>query len=277
MVAQLPVRAPGGRGTPRPYNSGVSTGTYAFGRDGVAAARLRLLHEVFAPTSRQLLQEVSRLRQFQRVLDLGCGPGLTTGLLQELMEPDRLAGIDLGAAFLDMARHAVPDATFFEHDLLSLPFPGAPVDLMYARYVLTHLPDPGRRLEEWATQLGPDGLIVLEDNERVDAGVPVFARYLEIAGQVIASGGGDLYLGRALDEGRFRPVIDHVRHVTPPTQLVARMFRLNLSSWRDRPAALPHRDELHVIDGELRRLETAPGEGTITWRMRQLALAARPR
>jgi SAM-dependent methyltransferase len=232
------------------------------------------MHEVFAPTSGELLRDVARLGRFRTVLDLGCGPGLTTGLLREVLDPASLAGIDLSATFLEMARREVPGAAFVQHDLLSLPFPGAPADLLYGRYVLTHLPDPGNRLEEWATQLTPNGLTVLEDNEGIDTTIPVFSRYLELAGRVIASGGGDLYLGRAIEEGRLRPVLDKVREASPPSELVARMFRLNLSSWRVRPAAQPHRDELDLIDRELQRLERSPAGGTITWRMRQLALSA---
>jgi trans-aconitate 2-methyltransferase len=255
-----------------------ATDTYAFGRDEVAARRLSLLHEVFEPTSRALLEEVRSLGSHSAALDLGCGPGFTTRLVADVVRPERLTGIDAAEAFLERARRHVPTATFVAHDLTQPPLPGAPADLLYARYVLGHLGDVERHLAAWAAELTPYGLLVVEDNEWIDVPQPAFARYLELSREVMAAQHADLYPGARLAapeaHGPLRAVLSRVVEVSPPSATVACMFRLNLGAWSRRPAARPHAAELDRLERELDRLAESPAGGEITWGIRQLVLVA---
>jgi trans-aconitate 2-methyltransferase len=59
-----------------------------------------------------------------------------------------------------------------------------PADLLFARYVLTHLPDPEARLRDWSRQSHPGGIVAVEDNAGIDTSNPAFETYLDIAGKV---------------------------------------------------------------------------------------------
>jgi trans-aconitate 2-methyltransferase len=243
------------------------TAAYAFGRDGVAARRLGMVHAVLEPATRALLGEVSGLGPFEAVLDLGCGPGLSTRLLDEAMRPARLVGLDLSEEFLALAQEEVPRGRFLRHDLLRTPWPGGPANLAYARYVLTHLPAPEERVAEWLGQLRPGGLAVLEENEWIDCRQPVFSRYLDVVGDLLTARGHDLYVGRrlaALAAGSLQ--LCGVRRVSASTAHVAAMFRLNLQAWG---AQAPQADDL---DRQLADLERSRATGEITWGIRQLVI-----
>jgi trans-aconitate 2-methyltransferase len=255
--------------------AGESAPAYAFGRDEIAAERLGMLHRLFSSTSLELVEEACGERRFDLVVDLGCGPGYTTAMLAEALRPARLLGLDLGREFLAIARRDVASARFVEHDLCHVPFPEAPADLLYGRYVLSHLPETPRRLAEWTSQLRVGGLLLAEENEWVAAREPAFEGYLELAAEVLTSQGSDLYIGARLEAAMaglpLRAVVSRVREVSPPSAAVARMFRLNLRSWAGHPAARPHAAEVAEIGRQLERLSGSSEQGRITWGLRQLA------
>ena len=62
-------------------------GPYAFGIDESAARRLKMVHELLTPTSGALLKEVLQRGHFEVVFDLGCGPGETSRLLNDVLRP----------------------------------------------------------------------------------------------------------------------------------------------------------------------------------------------
>ena len=243
---------------------------YAFGRDHVAARRLAMMHELLVSASRALLERVAGERGFDVVFDLGCGPGLTTRLLEDVLRPARLVGLDLSEPFLALARAAVPRGRFLRHDLHDLPWPQAPADLVYARYVLTHLADPEARLREWLSQLNPGGLLVVEENDWIACRQPVLARYLATVAGLLAGRGHDLYVGRRLAAAGM-PRTSRVHEVSSPTAAVAAMFRLNLSSWGRHTDA-----DVARLDRELAELERSTDHGEIVWGLRQLVFERGP-
>src|SRR5207244_1530263 len=115
-----------------------------------------------------------------RVLDLGCGPGNTTGLLRECFPAARITGVDASDQFLDRARMLVPDATFEQGDALTLA-PQVNYDVVYARYLLAHFADVGGAIATWCDALEPGGALVLEEPESIGSTDPDFARYEEIS------------------------------------------------------------------------------------------------
>ena len=79
-------------------------GPYALATGESATYRLRILHQLYGPGSRRLLLEAG-LRRGMRVADLGCGVGMVTALLAELVGPEgHVVGIDASAAQLAQAR-----------------------------------------------------------------------------------------------------------------------------------------------------------------------------
>jgi len=76
---------------------------YSFGETNLAAERLRVVLEVFDPTSDAFVSETVRNRP-ALALDMGCGPGLTTRLLSLTERPERPLGWTDRRPFLSQAR-----------------------------------------------------------------------------------------------------------------------------------------------------------------------------
>ena len=80
-----------------------SDSIHSFGETNLAAERLRVVSEVFDPTSEAFVSETVRNRP-RLALDLGCGPGFTTRLPSRIARPERIVGVDRSEAFLSRAR-----------------------------------------------------------------------------------------------------------------------------------------------------------------------------
>lgn len=107
--------------------------------------------------TRELLD---RLPAGARVLELGCGQGTpTTARLAERFD---VTGVDISARQLELARQAVPGATFLHADMASLSFPPASFDGVAAFFSLIHVPraEHAALLERIAGWLRPGGLLV---------------------------------------------------------------------------------------------------------------------
>ena len=116
---------------------------YTYGEGDSAADRLALVAELSEGATASFLAEAVGFRP-RLALDLGCGLGHTTRLIAEVLRPDRVVGVERSANFLSKARATVREGiSFVEHDVTRMPLPhGGEVDLIYARMLLSHLPDP---------------------------------------------------------------------------------------------------------------------------------------
>jgi trans-aconitate 2-methyltransferase len=263
----------------RPSSSGAAPReSYAFGDTAVASRRLDVLASVFGPTSRALLSGLPSAPR-RVVLDLGCGPGHTTAMLADAFPEAEVIGIDASAAFVAEATATATDrCTYRVADVTRPPLPGAPADLIYARFLVVHLPDPRAALARWAGQLFPGGVLVVEEPERIDTDDRDFRRYLELASVVVGARGGDLYAGRLLADAPVPPSTDLVlRRCTPldvPAGRAATIFSLNLATWADDPsvAAVAGPHETAALAERLQRRTTDRSTGVIGWWMRQLVL-----
>ena len=94
-----------------------------------------------------------------RVLELGCGMG---HLLAWLANRYSVFGCDINTWALSQARQNVPQGNFL---LLSgdepYAFPGASFDIVIAKHVVEHLPQPEQGIAEMSRVLKPGGLLVL--------------------------------------------------------------------------------------------------------------------
>jgi len=105
--------------------------------------------EVYAGLVRAQLQGESR------VLDWGCGRG---GLVEQLAHPlNQLVGVDPDWLSLKEHRLEMPRAAAISH---ALPFAPGSFDLVFASWVLEHLPHPQADLAEVARVLKPGGAFV---------------------------------------------------------------------------------------------------------------------
>jgi DNA/RNA-binding domain of Phe-tRNA-synthetase-like protein/SAM-dependent methyltransferase len=272
---------------PRFEAAPASPSSYTFGDTDVAARRLRVLSEVFAPASRALLAEVAQLagRPPALAYDLGCGPGYTTAMLSEVTAAGRTVGLDGSGTHVERARATVPGLTagaveFGRWDVRELPFPAGPADLIYCRLLLAHLPEPAATAASWASQLTRDGLLVLDEIEWIRADDPVLRAHLRLAEAMVASGGARMSAGPLLGGlagaaggAGLRRRLAKVAELPVPTARAATMFSMNLTAWGDRPVELGLCDPGQLAElkaGLAERLES-PAEGQITWGMHQAA------
>ena len=91
------------------------------------------------PLHRALLAWFAEIVGDGPVLDVGCGPGRTTGLLHALGVD--VAGLDLSPGFLAIARAENPGIRFTEGSMLALDQPPGSLAGLLANYSLIHLPD----------------------------------------------------------------------------------------------------------------------------------------
>lgn len=244
---------------------------YAFGDSDQAARRLAQVAAVFDAPTGAFLQAAVR-RPVGLAVDLGCGPGHTTELLARHVRPARLAGVDSSGAFLALASGRVPAAEFTVHDVTRTPLPTGPADLLFARFLLSHLPDPGEAVRGWATQLTGGGLLLLDEVERIQTRDPALADYLRIVAAVLQARGHRLEVGPLLDAlpdppGVTRRGSQLAVHPVDPGRAAA-MFRTNLSVWRHDPQAIDLAGE-PTLDRLDHSLADPPG-GPITWGLRQI-------
>ena len=229
---------------------GPKGGGYAFGDTDVAARRLKVVAEVYGPSSRALLGDAVTHAP-ELAYDLGCGPGYTTALLSDQTEARRTIGLDSSAAHVARAReHAASGAEFAAefavefavHDVLRTPFPAGPADLVYGRLLLAHLPDPAGAVLAWATQLTPGGLVVVDEIEWISTSHPLLRAHLSIADGLVAASGARMCAGPLLGSLKREPALEctlaRIREVPVPEPRAAAMFGMNIAAWGE-PASNP--------------------------------------
>jgi SAM-dependent methyltransferase len=259
---------------PRP----ASGGGYTFGDSDLAAKRLALVAAVFAKTTRQFL--LTRARPAPEfAIDLGCGPGFTTELIRATVGPARILGVDVSPAFVAAAAKRIADdhTRLLCADALDLPLEVTDADLIFARMLLTHLRDPLAAIEVWRGRLSERGRLLLEEVDGIATEDPTLSAYLDLQREMLAANGNVLEVGPQLDEGlRDHPALgaNVVTTLLVPAPVAARMFAMNLETWRDRPEVTGSHDpeELNALAASLERIAQGETEATITWRLRHLVL-----
>ena len=255
-----------------------TTATYKFGDSTAAAERLRILAEVFEPSSRELLESLTG-HDLRVIADLGCGPGYTTRLLAQVFPRARVRGIDSSEAFISLASQSpIPQVDYLVGDVTQS-LVGGPFDLVYCRYLVTHLPDARQVIERWAHDLSERGLIVIEENEWIHTAQPAFARYLEIVEAMLAASGQRLYVGAELANAapwpNLRVVLSEVVPIAAAEGACAAMFSLNIATWKSQPYIVEHfaSAEIAELQRNLARLaQVDNSDRSITFGRRRLML-----
>jgi SAM-dependent methyltransferase len=255
---------------------GVS-GQYLFGDSDLAARRLQVVAEAFAPSSRAFVANAVD-HKLSLAVDAGCGPGHTTHLLAETLRCSQVVGLDHSPHFIQLARQTATAAVSFQqHDVTMIPFPVGPCDLIYCRYLMTHQTDPGAILADWGTQLTRDGRILVEELDALQTHHPVFAEYVRIVEAMLADQGSNLYAGANL-AGLPMPetlavVSSDVARVPLKDDLAARMFCMNIETWQHVPFVKKNcpATSIRQLKQNLTGLAARPTDrSSIEWRLRQM-------
>jgi SAM-dependent methyltransferase len=236
----------------------VSPGAYTFGDTELARERLGLVANTFAPPTRALLRDLPPGNR-RYIVDLGCGPGHTTALLREAFPHSFVTGLDASAAMVAEARDRVPEAMFAVADVTA-PL-RLPAHLVYARLLLGHLTHPSAALAHWSAALLPGGVLVCEEPVRYRSDDAVFARYEEAVTVRVATEGGTLWAGPALDadpHGCVR-VLDRIIEHPVRAGRAAAMFWRNGATWGADPGLI---EALAMIERDDR-------DEIVMWELRQ--------
>ena len=180
-------------------------GEYVLATGSAAANRLRILHSVYGPGARQLLTNAG-IEPGMRVADLGCGVGMVTQLLAELVGPaGEVVGVDFSGPQIEQARALLPEhvknVTFVQASATETGLPRESFDLVYCRFLLIHLTDPDGALREMYQLLKPNGVIAVEDGDLTSAGSEPSSRledFSTLFGRLGPKWGLDYTLGRRL-------------------------------------------------------------------------------
>ncbi len=111
------------------------------------------------------------------MLEIGCGNGASTALLQRYAAPASLTGVDPSAGLLQRARERfreTPNMTFAPGDVLSTGQPDASFDVVVAHTVYSHIPDPAGALAEAWRVLKPGGCLAIFDGDYATNTVALF-------------------------------------------------------------------------------------------------------
>jgi len=112
------------------------------------------------------LGAAAAIRAGERVLDVGCGAGLTTREAARAAAPGGVLGIDLSAAALGRARQltaaeGLDNVAYVEGDVQTHPFEPASFDVAISRFGVMFFADPLAAFANVARALRPDGRLVV--------------------------------------------------------------------------------------------------------------------
>jgi 2-polyprenyl-3-methyl-5-hydroxy-6-metoxy-1,4-benzoquinol methylase len=190
--------------------------------------RLDLLARVTLPTTSQLLNAVG-IGKGMRCLDVGCGGGHVTLLMARLVEPEgKVVGTDMDGEVIALARKdavtAKLDNVEFRRADAAMCQATGEYDLVYARFLLSHLSEPEKCLEAVVTACNVKGLIVLEDVDFAGSFCYPFCaayeRYTQLYQDVVSRRGGDANIGPKLPGMLRKAGAKHVQlNVVQPTHV----------------------------------------------------------
>jgi trans-aconitate 2-methyltransferase len=263
--------------SPAPANSS----SYTFGDNDVAAERLRLLADAFAPTSRAFLARLAR-EPARVAIDLGCGPGYTTALLSAATGAATI-GLDVSPRYIARAwRQGPRGVAFAEHDITRVPFPAPPADLVYGRFIVTHLAGAAAAIARFAEAVAPRGRLALEETTAMTSDDPTLRRYYALVEAMQAARGQQTFVGRDLGQvPADSPWLLERADDAPlalPASTAARLHALNFKTWRRDPfiAATVAAAELDALGESLDALAAGARDAApVRWRLAQVVLRRR--
>lgn len=178
---------------------------HAGGRKG--RDRLRVMSGVVSDTTSSLLNRLGNMAGWTAV-DVGCGSGDISFDLAKRVGPEgKVVGLDMDEAQLAIVKaeakeRALRNVSFQAADV-RMPWPISAVDLIYTRFVLTHLPDPLVVLRHACAALKPGGIFVAEDVDMAGHTChppsPAFDFYHECYLKSAQQRGGNPFIGLDLD------------------------------------------------------------------------------
>jgi SAM-dependent methyltransferase len=118
----------------------------------------RFMGRYSEPLADQFVELVG-VRAGQRVLDVGCGPGVLTARLVDRCGVEGVAAVDPSSPFVEAARARLPGVDVREATAEDLPFADDAFDMSLAQLVVHFMTDPVAGLRELGRVARPGGLV----------------------------------------------------------------------------------------------------------------------
>jgi 2-polyprenyl-3-methyl-5-hydroxy-6-metoxy-1,4-benzoquinol methylase len=118
-----------------------------------------------------------------------------------------VVGTDIDATEIDLARAEAASAglanlEYRVADAMEPPSDGEHYDIVYTRFLLTHLPDPARAVRNICSQLAPGGVLLVEDIDSTGhfchPHSDAYWRYVELYTKAVQGRGCDPNIGPRL-------------------------------------------------------------------------------
>ncbi|MGE5192986.1 MAG: methyltransferase domain-containing protein, partial [Deltaproteobacteria bacterium] len=165
--------------------------------------RLRMLARIMQPATRALFERIG-ISEGMSCLDAGCGGGDVTFELARRVGPSgRAVGIDLDEIKLGLARGeaatlGLENVAFRQAEIGACEFEPE-FDVVYARFLLSHLPDPIAAIARMQRWLKPGGVLAVEDIDFTGhfchPESAALRRYVDLYRQAVQRRGGDPQIG----------------------------------------------------------------------------------
>jgi SAM-dependent methyltransferase len=152
-------------------------------------------------------QLLPHLRQGQRLLDIGSGPGTITADLAELVAPGEVVALERTEEALELTRaevgrRGIGTVSFVVGDVHDLDLPDDSFDVVHAHQVLQHVTDPVQALREMRRVCRPGGVVTARDADYAAFAwypqLPALDSWMEMYQQVCRSNRGEPDAGRHL-------------------------------------------------------------------------------
>ncbi len=171
---------------------------YTFGDSNIATERLKRIAVFFNPLAEEFI--TSHLnRKIELAIDLGCGPGFSTAMIAKTTKAPNVIGIDISENFLDYAKKHFPNFTFIKDNVKAFHLK-TKADLIYLRFLLSHLDKVRSLVKSWLNHLNPNGMLIIDELEDIYTDNTVFLKYLSVNEELIYQQGAKLYIGKTLDQ-----------------------------------------------------------------------------
>jgi ubiquinone/menaquinone biosynthesis C-methylase UbiE len=151
--------------------------TYILGTNQQELDRLGFQHKVWGGVTRAFLDRIGVSRG-QRCLDLGCGPGFVVEDLLARVGPEgTVVALDESKLWVDyltsrMRERGIDNVEIVQSRIQEVELEPASLDLVFARWVFSFLPDPAAIVKKLARALKPGGVFAIEDYNH--EGISVF-------------------------------------------------------------------------------------------------------
>ena len=153
------------------------------------------------PSEQERLAGLNRMTNAAFILEVGSGLGLLAVDVANAVAGVQVVGVEISAAQIAKAP-AHKRVTFAQGDAHTLDFPDGAFDIVYARYLLEHVADPGRVVQEMRRVTRPGGRVGVCENDvsliRFDPPCPAFERAWDLFAGYQSTLGGDGLIGRRL-------------------------------------------------------------------------------